>query len=157
MSTSVDEHYERHEAQELLAQEVYMFVRRQVGAAIHPIPPEDVRPALALALEALEREGLIPGEAPELREVGEQGALAELRRNLRRIRGDFAKKYETGLFTDGLDRAVQELDRIAAKSTPAAPAADRFKAALRLQGVDLGADAMEAVLRALAAMDEVPA
>jgi hypothetical protein len=124
--------------------------------------PEDIRPVFALALEALEREGKIPGAAPELREIGEGGALAELRGWLRReeiAKHDEVREYEgDNPRADGARRqltgAIQELDRIAAKHRPSPrrPAND-LQGALRLQGVDLGPDATAEVVRALESLE----
>lgn len=120
----------------------------------------DVRPAFALALEMLEREGKIPGEAPELLELGEGGALAELRAELGKLSGDTAIAFrcETPGFRtgrrDGLRSAIEALNRIAAKHRPSlGRRANDLQEALRLQGVHLGPDATEAVVKALASLE----
>lgn len=130
----------------------------------------DIRTAFAHAIDDLEREGLIPGEAPELRVVG---GMAELRSRLEKIKSDHEARTQEPDLSDemrairagavnGLWDAIEALDVIGASrarlahSRSSESASARFNAALKLQGVNLGPDVTEAVLRALAAMDEVP-
>jgi hypothetical protein len=132
--------------QEFLGQEIYMTVQRHVGAAVRPAAAEDVRPAFALALEALEREGKIPGEAPELRDVGEGVALADLRAGLENMWHEIGSPHYRA--------AIGLLDFVAAKHRPpTGRLANDLQEALRLQGVNLGPDATEAVVKALASLE----
>ena len=124
---------------------------------------EDVRPAFALALEALEREGLIPGEAQGLREVKSPEGRHLL--IIGRASGE-AIGCMSGPTDDDIRHASAEDPGCAfllfarsmcpicgASQAEARPLADRLKSALKFQGVDLGQDATEAIVRALESLE----
>lgn len=149
----------------LLAETVAAHARSILRDPCIPVTGVDVRPAFALALETLECEGLIPAAAPELREIS--GGLAELRAELLLSALDLRNKARAqGWETlpegcehrhDAIVETIRAIDRIAARTTPRPSLGQRIEvlnSALKRHGVDLGAGTAEALVKALASLDD---